>query len=132
MQRKESRLLRSDFRLMPTVVPRDTCSKGYIIGTRYNLGVWTKYRPSETLSEFLFKFFDSVTPVDWFGSLVMISDVVVERAFEGTGAGKMSGLHVFALEHTEPDFDLIEPGRIGRQPEHLKVEVPVTDCFLLA
>ena len=40
----------------------------------------------------------------------MISDVVVERAFEGTGADKVIGLQVFALEHAEPDFELIEKG----------------------
>ncbi len=62
----------------------------------------------------------------------MISNVVVERAFEGTGADEVIGLQVFALKHTEPDFDLIKPGGIGRQPEHLKVQVPVTGRFLLA
>src|SRR2546428_8693176 len=88
-----------------------------------------KYRLSETLSEFLFQFFDGVSPVDRFSSLVMISDVVVERAFEGTGADEVIGLQVFALKHTEPDFELIEPGGIGRQPEHLKVQLPVTGRF---
>ena len=84
------------------------------------------------LSEFLFKFFDGVSPVDWLGSLVMIRDVVGERTFKGTGAGKMIGLQVLPLKNAEPNFDLIEPGSVGRQPEDLKVEVPVTNCFLLA
>src|SRR5712692_1402115 len=38
---------------------------------------------------------------------------------------------MFALQHTEPDFDLIEPGGVGRQPVHLKVQPPFTRLFLL-
>src|SRR6266404_1188741 len=82
-------------------------------------------------SEFLFEFLDRVGPVDRFGSLVVIRDVLAERAFESTGAEKVIGLQVFALQHTEPDFELIEPGGIGRQPEHLKVQLLVTGTFLL-
>jgi len=82
-------------------------------------------------SEFLFEFLDRVGPVDRFGSLVVIRDVLAERAFESTGAEKVIGLQVFALQHTEPDFELIEPGGIGRQPEHLKVQSPFTRLFLL-
>ena len=67
------------------------------------------------LSEFLFEFLDCVGQVDRFGSLIVISDVLVERAFESTSAEKVIGLQVFALKHTEPDFELIEPGGIGRQ-----------------
>ena len=37
-------MLRSDFRSMPTVVSRDIGYKGYIIATRYKLGVWTNFR----------------------------------------------------------------------------------------
>ena len=43
----------------------------------------------------------------------------------------MIGLQMFALQETEPDFDLIQPGRIGRQPLHLEVQSPVTRAFLL-
>src|SRR5258706_13900253 len=38
---------------------------------------------------------------------------------------------MFALQYTEPDFDLIEPGRIGRQPVYLKVQAPFTGALLL-
>src|SRR5579884_17569 len=38
---------------------------------------------------------------------------------------------MFALQQAEPDFELIEPGGIGRQPEHLKVQAPFADLFLL-
>jgi hypothetical protein len=43
----------------------------------------------------------------------------------------MIGLQMFTLQHTEPDFDLIQPGGIGRQPEDLKVQSLVTGQFLL-
>src|SRR5947209_11359248 len=46
--------------------------------------------------------------------------------------GKVVRLQVFALQYTEPDFDLIEPGGVGRQPEHLKVQSSFTGLFLLA
>src|ERR1700674_4566183 len=38
---------------------------------------------------------------------------------------------MFALEEAEPDFDLIEPGRIGRQPMDLEVQPSITWVFLL-
>src|SRR6266436_6723784 len=82
-------------------------------------------------SEFLFEFLDRVGPIDRFGSLVVIRDILAERAFESTGAEKVIGLQVFALQPTPPDFELIEPGGIGRQPEHLKVQLLVTGTFLL-
>src|SRR2546430_11495922 len=62
---------------------------------------------------------------------MVISDELVERAFEILRAEEVIGLQVFALQHTEPDFDLIEPGGIGRQPEHLKVESLLRGDFLL-
>src|SRR5258708_36791274 len=39
---------------------------------------------------------------------------------------------MFALEEAEPDFDLIQPGRIGRQPMDLEVQLLFTDAFLFA
>ncbi len=48
------------------------------------------------LSKFLFAFLDGVGPVDRFGSLVVIRDVLVERAFEVAGAEKVIGLQVLA------------------------------------
>src|SRR5436305_12855737 len=46
-------------------------------------------------------------------------------------AGKVIGLQVFALKQTEPDFDLVQPGGVGRQPEDLEVKPPATGGFLL-
>ena len=83
------------------------------------------------ISEFLFKLLHGIGPIDRFGSLVVIGDELVERAFEVLRAEKVIGLQVFALKHTEPNFELIKPGRIGRQPEHLKVQAPGTSAFLL-
>ena len=83
------------------------------------------------ISEFLFKLLDGIGPIDRFGSLVVIGDELVERVFQVRCADKMIGLQMFALKHTEPDFDLIQPGGIGRQPVHLKMQSPGTSTFLL-
>ena len=48
------------------------------------------------------------------------------------GTEKVIGLQMFALKHAEPNFDLIKPGGIGRQPEDLKVQLPFTGAFLFA
>jgi hypothetical protein len=84
------------------------------------------------VSEFLFKLLNAVAPFDRFGRLVVRGDELVERAFQVRGAEEVIGLQVFALEHTEPDFDLIQPGCIGRQPEHLKVQPSITSPLLCA
>lgn len=76
------------------------------------------------VSEFLLKLLNGVGPVDRFRRLVGISEVLTERSFQRVGTEKVIGLQVFALEETEPDFDLIQPGGVGRQPMHLKVEQP--------
>ncbi len=83
------------------------------------------------ISEFLFKLLHGIGPIDRFGGLIVIGDELVERAFKVLRAEKVIGLQVFALKHTEPDFELIEPGGIGRQPEYLKVQSPITGAFLL-
>ena len=62
------------------------------------------------ISEFLFKFLRGIGPFDRFGSLVVMGDELVERAFKVLGAEKVIGLQVFALKHTEPNFDLIQKG----------------------
>ena len=66
------------------------------------------------LSEFLCKFIDSIGPVDRFSSLVVIGNEVFEGGLQGIRAGKVMRLQQFALQQTEPNFDLIEPGRVGR------------------
>lgn len=83
------------------------------------------------VSEFLLKLFNGGGPVDRCGCLVGISDVLIERSFQSIGTEEVIGLQMFALQEAEPDFNLIEPGRIGRQPMHLKVQVLGTAAFLL-
>ena len=82
------------------------------------------------VSEFLFKLFDGICPVDRFGRLVVISDVLIKRSFQGISTEKVIGLQMFALEDAKPNLDLIQPGRIGRQPMNLEVQSFIT-CLLL-
>ena len=48
------------------------------------------------ISEFLFKLLHSIGPVDRFGRLGVIGDILVERAFKVLRAEKVIGLQVFA------------------------------------
>ncbi len=83
-------------------------------------------------SEFLLKLLNRIGPVDRFGRLVVISDVLIKRSLQSISTGKVIGLQMFTLQQTEPDFNLIEPGSIGRQPMHLEVQVRGTLAFLFA
>src|SRR5258708_7519168 len=82
-------------------------------------------------SEFVFKLLNRVGPVNRFGGLVVIGDVVVESGFQSRRRDEVVGLQTFALEQTDPDFDLIQPGGIGRQPEHLEAQPSFTHLLLL-
>src|SRR6266851_5436264 len=82
-------------------------------------------------TDFLFQLLDSVGPVDRLGRLIVIGDILAERGFEGICRDKVIRLQMFALQQTEPDFDLIQPRRVGRQPVHLKVQPPCTRLLLL-
>src|SRR6266550_5226539 len=83
-------------------------------------------------TEFLLKLLDGIGPVDRLGRLIVRGEVLAERGFEGMCCDKVIRLQMFALQHTEPDFDLIQPGGVGRQPEHLKVQPLFMRLFLLA
>ena len=82
-------------------------------------------------SEFVFKLLDGIGPVDRFGRLVVVGDKLADRLLQVLRTDKVIGLQQFALQKTKPDFDLIEPRGIGRQPEHLEVQSPFTGLFLL-
>lgn len=82
-------------------------------------------------TDFLFQLLDCVGPVDRLGRLIVIGDILAESGFEGICRDKVIRLQMFALQQTEPDFDLIQPGRVGRQPVHLKVQPPFTRLLLL-
>src|SRR6266568_418352 len=83
------------------------------------------------LSEFLFKLLNGVGPVDRLGSLIVIGNVLSERGFQSGGTDKVIGLQQFSLKQAEPNLELIQPGRIERQPEDLKVQALITGVFLL-
>src|SRR5260370_3094795 len=82
-------------------------------------------------TDFLFKLLDGVGPVDRLGRLIVIGDILAERGLEGMRAGKVIRLQMFALQPTPPDFELIQPRCVGRQPVHLKVQAPFTRLLLL-
>jgi len=48
------------------------------------------------ISEFLFKLVHGVGPLNRFGSLIVLGDVLLERAFEVRRTEKVIGLQVFA------------------------------------
>src|SRR6266702_5599782 len=66
-----------------------------------------------------FQFFNRVGPLEWFGGLVVVSNEVQDGLLKLIQAAEMIGLQEFALQQTEPNFDLIEPRGIGRQPIEL-------------
>src|SRR5439155_3251421 len=69
--------------------------------------------------ELAFQFFNRVGPLEWFGGLVVVGNEVQDGLLKLIKATEMVGLEEFALQQTEPNFDLIEPGGIGRQPIEL-------------
>ena len=42
----------------------------------------------------------------------------------------MVGCQQFALQDTEPDLDLFEPGSVGWQPKHFDGQRPVIQAYL--
>lgn len=66
-----------------------------------------------------FQFFNRVGPLEWFGGLVVVGNEVQDGLLKRIKTAEMVGLEEFALQQTEPNFDLIEPRGIGRQPIEL-------------
>lgn len=79
----------------------------------------------------MFELLSGVGPLDSFGALIVIGNELHERSLKGAGCRKVIELKMLALQQAEPDFELIEPGGVSRQPEHLEVQLPVTGLFLL-
>ena len=69
---------------------------------------------SEFLRELTFQFLGGIRPAERLGLLVVKGDERVESSFEFCGGNEMVGLQTLALKDAEPDFNLIEPGRVGR------------------
>ena len=74
---------------------------------------------SQAECELAFQFFNRVGPLEWFGGLVVVGNEVQDGLLKLIKATEMVGLEEFALQQTEPNFDLIEPRGIGRQPIEL-------------
>jgi hypothetical protein len=74
----------------------------------------TKYSQSQMRSELAFKLFNRVGPLERLGGLIVVSNEVEDDPLKLTKVGKMVRLQEFALEHTKPDFDLIQPGIVCR------------------
>ena len=82
---------------------------------------------SQARCELVFQLFNRVRPLERLGSLVIANNKVVNGEFQLIQAAEMVGLQEFALQQTEPDFQLIEPGGIDRQPIELDREFSLHD-----
>ena len=56
----------------------------------------------------------SVGPLEGFGSFVVAHDIAGDFASEVSSGSKDAAGEQIALNFGEPDFDLIEPGRVSR------------------
>src|SRR6266487_2189590 len=81
-------------------------------------------------SEFVFKLLNCVGPFDRLGLLVEIHEKVSNGLFQVLDIDKVIGLEQLALQDTEPDLQLIEPGGIRRQPTDVKLELTLHHCWL--
>src|SRR3984893_14788918 len=70
-----------------------------------------------------------VLPFDRLGGLVVLVDVVEEFAPEVGGGGEDAAVDEIALDLGEPEFDLVEPGRVGGR--EVKTHVGVVSQELL-
>ena len=70
-------------------------------------------------SELTFELLNGVGPLEGLGSLVIAGNEVEDDLLKLIKAEKMVRLQEFALEQAKPDFDLVQPGGIGREPREL-------------
>ncbi len=76
-------------------------------------------------AELVFQLLKRVGPFERFGRLIVASDEVEDRLLQLVETGKMVGLEELALQQTEPDFDLIEPRGVFREPIQLQRDLAV-------
>jgi len=62
-------------------------------------------------------------------SLIVASNEIQDDQSKLIKTGEMVRLQEFALEKTEPDFDLIEPGSISREPIEPHGQFFIRRCF---
>lgn len=84
----------------------------------------SKYSRSEMRSEFVFQLLNRIGPFEGSSRLIITSDEIQDGLLKLITAHKMARLEEFALEQTEPDLKLIEPGGIGREPNNCIVSFP--------
>src|SRR5260370_8603426 len=56
----------------------------------------------------------TVDPLNWFRGFVVLANVAHELAFEVSEGGKDTASDDVSLDPVEPQFDLVEPGGVGR------------------
>lgn len=89
------------------------------------LRAFAKYRLSLVHSECSFQLLDRVGPLDRLGRLITVSDERQHCLLEIRWTGEMIGRKELALQHAEPDFELIQPGSTRRQPMCLERHSPL-------
>ncbi len=73
-------------------------------------------------SKFVLQLLNRVRPCEGLSCLIVASDEVEDRLLQLIEAAKMVGLEELALQKTEPDLNVIEPGGIFREPIELHGE----------
>ncbi len=56
----------------------------------------------------------TVDPLNWFRGFVVLANVAHELTFEISEGGKDTASDDVSLDPVEPQFDLVEPGGVGR------------------
>src|SRR5260370_27849788 len=74
----------------------------------------------------MFKLFNRVGPLNRLSLLVVIREKVSNGLLQILRTDKMIGLQKLALQDTKPDFELIQPGSVRRQPKHMKGELTLS------
>jgi Pyridoxamine 5'-phosphate oxidase len=85
----------------------------------------SEYRLPQIRSKLAFELLNRVGPLQRLSRLVVVANKVLDGLLKLIEAGKMLGLQKFALQQAEPNFDLIKPGGIGRQPIELHREFAI-------
>src|SRR5712691_12872205 len=74
-----------------------------------------EYRLPQVRAKLAFQLLNGVGPLERLGRLVVVANKVGDGLLKLIQAGKMLGLQEFALQQTEPNFNLIEPGGVHRK-----------------
>src|SRR6266849_2871501 len=85
----------------------------------------SEYRLPQIRSKLAFELLNRVGPLKRLSRLVVVANKVLDGLLKLIETGKMLWLQKFALQQAEPNFDLIKPGGIGRQPIELHREFAI-------